>query len=85
MIYGLDLMVFVVKDCDMDSLEIGLDIPLEDCELRPYTFYNVDYITADRTNPDHTLIGSCCDEFICNEKVSVVKRKIEQLRILRFN
>lgn len=85
MIYGLDLMVFCVKDEDLDSQEIGLNIPLKDYETRVFTFYNIDYISLDRDNPKYTLIGSNCDEYICNESYEVVKERIEQLRILRFN
>jgi hypothetical protein len=32
-----------------------------------------------------TVIGTCGDEFICDERYEVVKHKIEQINLLRFN
>lgn len=82
---GLDLNIYCLKDEDLDKESIGIDVPLEDCVLRLFTFYNIDYISPDRSNPDLSLIASCGGEFVANEKYEVVKQKIEQLRVLRFN
>lgn len=82
---GLDLMIFCYQDEDLNKCEIGIKVPFKDCELRLFTFFNIDYISADRENQNYTLIGSNGDEFVCNEKIEVVKYKIEQLKVLRFN
>lgn len=85
MIVGIDLMVFCFKDEDMDKEEMGIAVPLKDCELRLFTFFNIDYISIDRENEDYTLIGCNGDEFVCNELYEVVKYKIQQAKIVGFN
>jgi hypothetical protein len=82
---GIDLMVFCLRDEDISSAEIGIDVPLEDCEVRLFTFFDIKYISVERSNNEYTIIGANGDEFVCNEKYEVVKYKIEQLRILRHN
>ena len=82
---GLDLMIFCYNDEDLDKEEMGIEVPLKDCVLRLFTFYNIDWISIDRENDDYTLIGCNGDEFVCNELFEVVKFKIEQLNILRLN
>ena len=82
---GIDLMIFCYQDEDMNKEEMGIAVPLKDCELRLFTFYTIDYISIDRENDDYTLIGCNGDEFICNEKYQVIKHKIEQINILRLN
>jgi hypothetical protein len=82
---GLDLMVFCLNDEDLDKGELGIEVPLEDCHLRLFTFYNIDYIAVDRGNINYTTIGSSGEDFTCDERYEVVKHKIEQLNIVRFN
>ena len=82
---GIDLMVFCLGEEDYKKVEMGVDAFLEDNDLRLYTFYNIDFITPYHEFDGYTLIGSCGDDFICNEKYEVVRHKIEQLRILRHN
>lgn len=82
---GLDLNVFCLRDEDMKNEEIGVETDLANCVLRVFTFYDIAYISKHKDNPDLTLVGSNCDEFIVNEKHEVIKHKIEQLRILKFN
>lgn len=85
MIYGLDLMVFCLRDEDLKNDKIGLDTHLDNCVLRLFTFYNIDYICLDRDNPEYTCIGSGGSDFTCNEEYEVVKHKINQLNVLRLN
>lgn len=82
---GLDLHVFCLSEEDYNKVEMGVDTFLEDFDLRLYTFYNIDFITTYPEHDGYTLIGSCGDDFICNERVEVVRNKIEQIRILRMN
>lgn len=82
---GLDLNVFCLRDEDLKNDDIGLEVDLDNCVLREFTFYDIAYISKHKDNPDYTLVGSNGDEFIVNEKHEVVKNKIEQLRILKFN
>ncbi len=82
---GLDLMVFCVKDDDVSKVDMGIDLELSECVLRPYTFFNIDYITIYRDSDDYCLVGSCGDDFIVNDRYEVVKYKMEQIRLLRFN
>lgn len=82
---GIDLMIFCLHDEDVSSAEIGIDVPLSECEVRLFTFFDINYISIDRENQEYTLIGSNGDEFVCNERYEVVKHKIEQLRVLKFN
>jgi hypothetical protein len=81
---GLELQIFSLSDDDINTPE-GIDIPWEDCILVPYIFYNIDYITCDRTNPRYTTIGSAGEDFTCNKPYDVVRDMIEQISILRFN
>ena len=85
MIVGVDLMVFCYQDDDMNKEEMGIAVPLKDCELRLFTFYNIDWITIDRDNDDYTLIGVGGEEFVVDELYEVVKYKIEQAKIVGFN
>jgi hypothetical protein len=82
---GIDLMVFCLNDDDFGKEDLGIEVPIEDCSLRLFTFYNIDYISVDRSNLNYTTIGSSGDDFTCNERYEVVKHKLEQLRILRCN
>ena len=82
---GIDLMIFCYQDEDMNKEEMGIAVPLKDCELRLFTFYTIDYISIDRENDDYTLIGCNGDEFICNEKYQVVKHKKKKKKIVGFN
>ena len=82
---GLDLMIFCYQDEDLNKEDMGIEVPLNNCELRLFTFFDIKYISADRENQNYTLIGCNGDEFICNERIEVVKHKIEQLRILKYN
>ena len=85
MVIGLDLMVFCYKEDDFNKDDMGIEVPLKDCELRLFTFYRIDYITIDRENDNYTLIGSNGEEFVVNEKYQVIKHKIEQAKIVGFN
>jgi hypothetical protein len=82
---GLDLMVFRLNDEDLDRGVFGLEVPIEDCHLRLFTFYNIDYIAMDSSNKNYTTIGSSGEDFTCNDRYEVVKHKIEQLNMVRFN
>ena len=83
---GISLMLYCVKDEDLDRSEIGLGVPVEECELRLFTFYNIDYISPDRDNPDkHCLVGSCGCEYLVNERYEVVKKMIEDVSVFKFN
>ena len=82
---GIELMVYCVKDEDLYRSEIGLDVPVEECELRLFTFYNVDYILADRSYPQYCLLGSGGGEFLVNQKYEVVKKLIDDVSIFKFN
>jgi hypothetical protein len=81
---GLELQIFSLSDDNLDMPE-DMSVPLNDCVLIPYTFYSIDFITRDRSNKKFTNIGSGGDIFTCNERYEVVKSKIEQISILRFN
>jgi len=82
---GLDLMIFCYQDGDIDKEDMGIEVPLSECELRLFTFFDISYISIDRENENYTLIGCNGDEFVCNEKYEVVKHKLEQIRAVRFN
>lgn len=82
---GLDLSVFCLRDEDLKNDEIGLDVDLDDCVLRVFTFYEIAYVSKNKDNPNFAIVGSNGDEFIVKERCGFVKQKIEQLRILRFN
>lgn len=82
---GIDLMIFCLRDSDIKASEMDIEIPLESCELRLFTFYNIDYISIDRENPNYTTIGSSGDDFTCNERYEVVKQRIKDLNNFRFN
>ena len=82
---GIDLMVFCYQDGDLGKEDMGIEVPLSECEVRLFTFFDINYISIDRENPEYTLIGSNGDEFVCSERYEVVKHKIEQLRVLKFN
>lgn len=82
---GIDLMVFCLNDEDLNKDDLGIEVNLEDCHLRLFTFYNIDYISVDRDNSNYTTIGSSGDDFTVNERYEAVKQKIEQLNVLRFN
>jgi hypothetical protein len=81
---GLELQVFSLSDADLNTPE-GIEISLKDCVLIPYTFYSIDYVTRDRQNPRLTVIGSGGEDFTVNATYDAVKKKIEQIRTLRFN
>lgn len=82
---GISLMVYCVKDEDLYRGEIGLYVPVEECELRLFTFYNVDYILADRSYPYYCLLGSGGGEYLVNKRYEVVKKMIEDVSVFKFN
>lgn len=82
---GIDLMVFCYDDADIGKEDLGIEVPLEDCHLRLFTFYRIDYISFDRENPNYTTIGSGGDDFVCNERYEVVKQKIENSINFKLN
>ena len=81
---GLDLNVLVFDEDDEDDddiiARITMNYPTKMC-----TFYSIDNITVSIDNPDHTEISSGGENFICNERYELVKKKIEDLRVMRFN
>jgi len=56
MTIGLDLMVFCLNDEDLNKDDMGLEVDIDDCHLRVFTFFNIDYISPDRDNPNYTTI-----------------------------
>ena len=84
MITGLDLNIFWHKDnSTYEAQEMGLEVDLKDCILKPHTFYTIDWIRPQEEN--YCTVCSSGYTFIVNEKYEVVKKKIEELRVLRFN
>jgi hypothetical protein len=81
---GIELQVFSLRDEDLNMIE-GLDVPFKDCILIPYVFYSIDYITADRTDSRFTTIGSGGEDFTCNERYDVVKKKMSMLNAFGGN
>lgn len=81
----IDLMIFCLKDSDIKSQDVGIEIPLEDCDLHLFTFYNIDNISVNREDSRYTTISSGGNEFVCNEKYEIVKKRIRDLKNLMFN
>ena len=83
---GISLMVFCIEEKDREKSEMGIDVPVEDCYLRLHKFYNIDYISPDRDNPDkHCLVGSCGCEYLVNERYEVVNKMIDDVSVFKFN
>lgn len=82
---GIDLMIFFLKDEDLNKEEMGINVPFEDCELRLLTFYRIDWISIHSGNSDFTSIGSNGDEFICNERYDIIKNRIESVNTFLIN
>lgn len=85
MIIGLDVYVYVLRDEDLDKVDLGLDVDLADCDLADYTFYNIDYVHPYQYDKCLSVIGSCGDDFIVRESIGVLKHRIGALQALRFN
>lgn len=82
---GLETMIFCLRKEDITSSELNISTDIENCDLIPYTFYNIDFISISPDNPNYTIIGSSGYDFTCNERYDVIKHKIEQIRIMRYN
>jgi len=81
---GIELMVFCVTGEDAEASEI-IDIPLENCIVKEFIFYNIDSITYDSQNPEYTVINTALDTYLCNESLDAVREKIYQSRIGHSN
>jgi hypothetical protein len=82
---GIDFMAFSLSEADIEAKELGIDVAFNTFELQLYTFYSIDYITVIEEEPNYTIIGSNGYEFICNERYDVVKQRIQDVNVLRFN
>lgn len=82
---GLECKVFCYKGSDSSAVEVGIDIPLSDCILRDFTFYNIDYISICLEDSRYTTIGSNCDDFVVNERYEQIKDRLEVLNVLGYN
>lgn len=82
---GLETKIFCLKKEDIVASELDIPTNIENCDLIPYTFYNIDFISISPDNPNYTIIGSCGDDFTCNERYDVIKHKIEEIRVMRYN
>ena len=82
---GLETMIFCLRKEDITASELNISTDIDNCDLVPYTFYNVDFVSISPDNANYTIIGSCGDDFTCNERYDVIKHKIEQIRVMRYN
>lgn len=82
---GIDLMVFCYDDDGLVREDLGIEVPFEQCPLKMFTFYRIDYITLDREYPNYTTIGSGGEDFTCNERYELVKQKIENSINFKLN
>jgi len=75
---ALELPIFFENESTNELSKLGIDINLDDSDLRMCTFYNIDLITPYLDEGiSYTHVHSCGMEFICNLNYKQVKQLIE--------
>ena len=80
----LNVFIFRTKE-QIDQTEIGIEVPLSECDLEERTFYNIDYIAPDSNGKQYCCVSSGGDDFTVNQSYQEVKEMIRSARLSRFN
>lgn len=81
---SLNVFIFRTKE-QHEQAEMGMEIPLDECDLEERTFYNINFIAPDSNGKQFCCIGSNGDEFTVNSSYEQVKELINNSRISKYN
>lgn len=79
----LDLQVLWCTDEMWDKQNMNMEYDIEDSDLKPHTFYHISHIRP-YDEEKCTVISDGC-VYIMNESYEVVKQKIHDQRVFKFN
>lgn len=81
---GIEVKVFYLEGEDAISMQdIGIEVKLEDCILKPYTLYNIDFVTE--FDDKYCTVSCGGEDFIVNETMASINKKIRDSRNFLFN
>ena len=82
----ISLNVFCLEtDNQIDAQEIGLTINLDECIVKEFTFFNIDFISPVRNNDKYCNVSSGGEDFVVNQSYESVKKMIHDNKICNFN
>lgn len=80
----LNVFIFRTKD-QLENAEMGIEVPLSECDLEERTFYNINFIAPDSNGNQYCCVASNGDEFTVNKSYQQVKDLINNARLSKFN
>ena len=83
---GISLPVFcLISDDQIDAQEIGLGVNLEDCTVREYTFFSIDFVAPTKDNVNHCILSSGGSDFLIDMPYAECKQAIKDMTVFKFN
>ena len=81
---GIKVKVFYLEGEDALQLEdLGVEIKLEDCVLKTYTLYNIDFVTE--YDKKYCSVSCGGEDFLVNETMDSVNKRISESRNFLYN
>lgn len=83
---GISFPVFcLINDEQIDAQELGINLNLDDCVLKEYTFFSVDFVAPTRGNDNHSILSSGGSDFLINMPYHDLKQEVKNMVIFKFN